>query len=125
MLLIRLHPVERKTVVVRDIHFACHNGNGKAVTVSDPYDLFLLREAFDIVNGDATADVAFIVSLPVFHEVANIFDIDTRAWDLPQSGMRRLAAGARLALVTCLLQKLTSEAGSKLSNLTGLLSLFW
>ena len=39
--------------------------------------------------------------------------------------MRWSATCARIALVTCLLEKLASQAGTEFADFVGLLSLFW
>jgi len=69
--------------------------------------------------------VRFVVAVPDFEELADLFDVDSGAWHLPESSMGRLAASARISLVACLLEELAAEASSELPDFMGLLALLW
>lgn len=86
---------------------------------------FLWRETLDVANGEAEADVTFVVGLPVLHKVGNVLDVNAGARNLPKTGVGWLAAGARIALVTRLLEELASEARAQLADFVSLLSLIW
>jgi hypothetical protein len=117
------NPINGEATVVTNVYFPGHDGKGEPVAMSDPDELFLLSEALNVVDRYPTTDVTFVIRPPVFHEVADVLDINAGAWDLPESGVGGLTASTRLSFVTSLLEELASEARSQLSNLTGLFSL--
>lgn len=79
----RLEPVDTEALLVPDIDLTGHNGEVMTVAVSDVDGTFMGREAFDVANGKSKADMAFVIGLPVLHEVGDILDVDTRAGNLP------------------------------------------
>jgi hypothetical protein len=96
-----------------------------AIAVGDIDGALLWRETLDVANGEAEADMAFIISFPVFHKVRDILDVNACAGNLPQTSVGWLAAGARVALVTGLLEEFAPQTSAKLADFVGLLSLFW
>lgn len=122
---IRLDPLNGEAAVISNEDLANHDGQGKAVAVGDPHEGFLLSKALDIVDRHSTVHVPLIVSLPVLHEVTNVLDVNSRAGNLPEASVRRLASSTRLSLIASLLKEFASQASAQLSYLAGLLSLLW
>lgn len=104
----RLDPVDVEALVVSHVDLASVDGKVEAVAVGDVDAAFHLREALDVADGETEADMALVVCLPVLHEIGNVLDVDTSARDLPETGMRGLAASTRIALVASLLEELAS-----------------
>jgi len=96
-----------------------------AIAVSDVDGTLMWRETLDVTDGEAKADMTFVVSLPVLHEEGDVLNVNARARYLPKTCVRWLAASARIALVTSLLEELAPQTGAKLADLVGLLTLIW
>ena len=77
-----------------------------SVTVSDVKSTLHGAEPFDVSDTEAQADMTFIIGLPVFHEVCDVLDVHSRAWNLPYPSMTWPAATTGLTLVTSFLQEL-------------------
>ena len=118
-----LHPVHAEAGIVPHVYLTSIDGEVVTVAVRDVEQTLRLRETLYVANGEAQADMTVVVGLPVLHEEANILDVNTRARDLPQPGVRRSATSARVALVTRLLEELATKACTKFSDFVGLLTL--
>ena len=94
-----LDPVEVEALFIVDIDLSGLDGEDLAVAVGDEEGAFLVGEAGDVADGEAQGHMTLVVGLPVFHEVADLFDVDAGAGDLPEPGMRWLAARTRLSFV--------------------------
>ena len=119
----RLAPVDAEALLVAHVDLASHDRQVVAIAVRDIDGSFLGREALDVANGEAKADVTLVVGLPVLHEVCNVLDVDARAGNLPEAGVGWLASSARIALVTGLLEELAPQTCAKLADLVSLLAL--
>lgn len=122
---IRLNPLDGEAAVISNEDLANHDGQGKTVAVGDPHEGLFLSKALDIVDRNSTVHVPLIVSLPVLHEVTNVLDVNSRAGNLPETSVRRLAPSTWLSLIASLLKEFASQASAQLSYLAGLLSLLW
>lgn len=67
-----------------------------------------IGEALNVTYREAERDVSLVVELAILKEVSDLLDVDTCTWHLPQSSMRWLTAGTRLAFITSFLQELAT-----------------
>jgi hypothetical protein len=119
----RLVPVNAEALLVADVDIAGHDGEVVTIAVGNVDQTLRRRETLDVTDREAKADVTLVVGFPVLHEVRNVLDVNARARDLPETRVGRLATGARVALVTRLLEELAPQARTKLADLVSLLSL--
>lgn len=118
-----LNPVHLKAVLVDNVNFAGRDREEVAEAVSNVKRALVLRKALDVVDREAKSDMALVVVLPVVDEEANVLDVNTSAGHLPETGVGRTAAGARVTLVASLLEELATKAGAELPDLMCLLPL--
>jgi len=79
----RLDPINSEATVIANVYFSGHDRKSKAIAVGDPDELLLLSKALDVVNRNPTTHVTLIIRTPVFHEIADVLDVNAGARNLP------------------------------------------
>lgn len=95
----RFNPVDAEALLIPHVDLAGVDRENLAVAMGDEEGSFLVRESLDVSDGESETDVTLVVGFPVLHEVPNLLDVNSRAGNLPQPSVRRLATRAGLTLV--------------------------